>query len=146
MIPYKHENLKLSEQEKKESDRGVARQKNIWLYKILRNPDHPLKSFVDYKNSRWISTNIQSELCVQAGHLASRSSGAKEYLALEMAFINQSINWAGFERGGNAILRSAIRIGDIPVERNSAIAWKNRGLISWEDFERGYRAIGDSPY
>lgn len=146
MITYKHGYLSLSEQEKEESDRRVARQKKIWLSKILSNYDHPLKSFVDYTRRKWISTNIFSELCVHAGHLASRSSGAKEYLALEMALINQSTNWAGFEREGNAILRSALRIGDIPVERNSAIEWKNRGLITKENFERGYSAIGDSPF
>lgn len=62
-----------------------------------------------------------------------------------MALNNQSTNWADLERGEHALLKSAIRIGDIPVERNSAIEWKNRGVISKEAFESGHQTVGDIP-
>lgn len=118
MIPYKHSNDFLTTIRMKESDRRVQRQKNIWLQKILIDPNHPLSSFVNRNARSWITSDLNSVFCVQTGNLASRSSGATEYLALEMALINQSTNKAGLERRGQALLKTAIRMGDIPVERS----------------------------
>jgi hypothetical protein len=95
---------------------------------IAQTEDHPLRKLLD-DNGQWRSrSHLSEEFTVQAGHLVSRHSGLEERFALEDSFYNQVSNWRG-ESQGYIFVKSAVLIGDIPVELRTAQMWARTGLI-----------------
>ncbi|WP_404790450.1 S8 family serine peptidase [Altericista sp. CCNU0014] len=96
---------------------------------------HPLQFLVD-EHGKWRTSDSQSEeLGIQAGHLTSNHSlatgnyhnEAPERFALEDALFNWMDSKA--EGGGAIHEKSAIEIGGLPVEKETAEMWEKIGLI-----------------
>lgn len=110
------------------------------LARILADPNHPLRVLVDPSTRDWLSRQKYSEVpTVQAGHLISLQGlqgprswllyeQTSEALALEDSTLNQLASNVG-ETQGVVFEKTAISIGDVPVERRTARLLEGAGLL-----------------
>ena len=90
---------------------------------------HPLMFLVDTTTRRWKARQLYTaEPTVQAGHLTSRHSGDPERLALEDSMFNQMSSHVG-ESQGAIFYKSAVLIGNVPVESRTATMWERLGKL-----------------
>lgn len=95
---------------------------------IAQTPDHPLRKLLD-ENGNWHGrTHLSEEPTVQAGHLASRHAGVEERFALEDSYYNQQTSWVA-ESKGAIVVKPAIDIGGVAVERRTAEMWARTGIL-----------------
>lgn len=90
---------------------------------------HPLIFLVDLATRSWKARKLYTpEPTVQAGHLTSRHSGEPERLALEDSMFNQMSSHVG-ESKGAIFFKSAVLIGNVPVELRTTRMWERLGEL-----------------
>jgi hypothetical protein len=90
---------------------------------------HPLIFLVDLSTRNWKARQLYTlDPTVQAGHLTSRHSGEPERLALEDSMFNQMSSHVG-ESKGAIFFKSAVLIGNVPVELRTARMWERLGAL-----------------
>jgi hypothetical protein len=103
-------------------------------------PAHPLHFLLDaggFWKGRW---GWQDEVAVQAGHATSRFSGLTERFMLEDADYNQMRSTP--ESRGIILARTAVEIGGVPVEMETARYWQQMGLLPGFDLRAAARTWG----
>jgi hypothetical protein len=104
---------------------------------------HPLSFLVSDKAGAWKARKASSnEPTVQAGHLVSRHSGQPERFALEDSTFNQVSSNKG-ETQGAIFFKTAIDIGNVPVEHRTAVTWENidalpKGTVARSNVSEGW--------
>jgi hypothetical protein len=90
---------------------------------------HPLKFLVNPTTGTWFARRASSEEpTVQAGHLVSRHSEQPERFALEDSTFNQVSSNKG-ETQGAVFFKTAVSIGNVPVELRTATTWESIGEL-----------------
>ena len=95
---------------------------------IAQTPDHPLRGLLTEDGNWRARSHLSQEPTVQAGHLVSRHAGFEERFALEDSYFNQQTNWVA-ESKDAVVVKSAVEIGRVPVELNTAQMWARTGLL-----------------
>jgi hypothetical protein len=111
---------------------------------ILSVEKHPLRFLLD-KNGNWEArSHLSEDHGIQIGHLTSLHSGAPERLALQDAFFNQQANWRG-EQLGVIFETTAVLIGGVPVESQTALAYERAGDLPEGTVAAAPPCLGWSP-
>ena len=112
---------------------------------ILSNHRHPLRFLVNPRTRTWYSrSHLSMQPTVQAGHLTSLHSGARERLAIEDSLFNQLSNWRG-ERQGAIFQKQAVNVGGVPVEERTARVWERIGKLPRGTVDRAPKHPGWVP-